>query len=171
MATRQFIFTCFTQFTTIILLSVCLGYSTFAQTVQARVKLEVIDGDLEGTNISIWANGKQVDAFEPKRKRIKLDLNFQKEYTVKFEKNGYLGKEIHIDTRNVPLHMRDELLDFAFVLELIPSLGLPVTTEDTLQMAVWSYDKDYGVFDYERTDNSFTSILNRTKLEYIDSSN
>lgn len=171
MASRTNIFTCFTQLTVVFLLLVATHQNTVAQTLAARVKLEVVDGDLEGAIVSIWSNGKEVDSFEPKRKRIKLDLNFQQQYTVKFEKNGYIGKEIQIDTRNVPLHMRDELLDFAFVLELVPSLGLPVVTEDTLQMAIWSYDNDYGVFDFERLDNSLTSILNKTKLEYIESSN
>lgn len=170
MRDKLYIYTCFTQVALIINLILASNLG-LAQTLEARVKLEVSEGKVEGTTVTVLSDGQIVNVFEPTKKRVKIELNYQQQYTIRFEKSGYITKDIQIDTRDVPFHMREELLDFAFVLELITSLGIPIVVEDSPQMAVWKYDSDYGLFDFDRIDNSLTLFENKRNTEHENSSN
>lgn len=130
----------------------------FAQELAVVVKLKVFNGDIAGSSITIVTNDQSIElVIIPKKKRTKLELNFGNTYMVKFEKRGYLTKEVLIDTRNVPLHMRDELLDFGFEIELFKEIEYPEPESDSLKMAQWQYISDYGMFDFERIDECFAT--------------
>ncbi|MCB0754408.1 MAG: hypothetical protein H6603_05320 [Flavobacteriales bacterium] len=136
-----------------------------AQQVGVIVKLSVSNGSIDGTDILILQNGNEIERFEAKKKRQKLDLSYGHQYTIRFEKANYLTKEIYVDTRNVPLHMREEYLDFAFEIELFPISEYPQTETDSLKMAIWQYNTDFGIFDYKRIDESFATTESEPKPE------
>lgn len=148
-----------------IALLVGLGDVAYAQEVGVIVKLNVSNGSIDGTDILIFQNGNEMDRFESKKKRQKIDLSYGHQYTIRFEKDNYLTKEIFVDTRNVPLHMREEYLDFAFEIELFPVSEYPQIETDSLKMAVWQYNTDYGIFDYKRIDESFATDKSELKQE------
>lgn len=136
---------------------------TVAQDLNIAVKLKVANGDIDGTSVVVIENGKEISQSTTKKKRVKLDLSFGHQYAIRFEKSGYVTKEVLVDTRNVPLHMREEYLDFGFEIELFKEIEYPQLNSDSLKMAQWQYITDYGMFDFERIDNCFASEKSSTE--------
>lgn len=128
-----------------------------AQDLVVSVKLKSERNDVGITEIILLDNGKEVTRITQKRKKLKLDLLFGRKYAIRFEKPGYVTKEVLVDTRNVPLHMREEFLDFAFEIELFEETQYPKGNLDSLKMAKWQYNTDYGMFDFERIDDCYAS--------------
>ena len=146
-------FTQLTVITTVIVLGASVnGFSNSPKTQSLIVltKINVVDGDLENTLVSVIMNGQVAKRIRPKKKRIKLELAFGQDYVIKFEKSGFKTKEVLINTRNVPLHMRDEYLDFGFQVDLKPEHQYAGISSDSLTMAQWRYHTDFGEFDFER---------------------
>ena len=73
-----------------------------AQDLSIAIKLKVADGEVEGTSIVVIENGTKISQSSAKKKRLKLDLSFGHQYSIRFEKAGYVTKEVLVDTRNVP---------------------------------------------------------------------
>jgi len=128
-------------------------------------KLNVANGDIKGTMVRIIENGKEVSNSYVKRKRLKLELTFGNQYILQFEKEGHVTKEVLVDTRNVPLHMREEYLDFGFEVELHKETAYPQLESDSLKMARWRYMVEYGVFDFQRIDECLASKVKSVPTE------
>jgi hypothetical protein len=146
-----------------IALLVGLGDVAQAQEVGVIVKLSVSNGSFDGTDILIIQNGNDMERFESKKKCQKIDLSYGHQYTIRFEKDNYLNKEIFVDSRNIPFRMREEYLDFAFEIELYTISEYPQIETNSLKTAVWQYNTNYGIFDYQRIDESFAT--DKSELE------
>jgi hypothetical protein len=128
----------------------------YAQDLGVVVKVKTPD-DLDGTAVMVIENEKMLSQEMVNRKRVKLDLAFGHQYVLRFEKPGCVTKEVLVDTRNVPLHMREEYLDFGFEIELHNENEYHQSELDSLTMAQWQYITDYGMFDFERIDKCFAT--------------
>lgn len=127
-----------------------------AQGLGVLAKVKTPNG-VDGTTVMIIENEKLVSQESINRKRVKLDLAFGHQYILRFEKAGCVTKEVLVDTRNVPLHMREEYLDFGFEIELHNENEYHQLETDSLTMAQWQYVNDYGMFDFERIDKCFAT--------------
>ena len=116
-------------------------------TVSVKLSSELKEAD---TGIIILKDSLVVQSFTTSRKKVRISVDFEHNYCITFQKVGCEEKSIQISTREVPLHMQYELLDFGFEVELEPEEHVETGSNDSSLIAKWHYHSDFGEFVYEK---------------------
>lgn len=123
----------------------CEGY---AQTLDVFFKVSTPEADYRDVTISIMKNKATAQKFSPPKRRVKIKLDYDAEYLLKFELEDCTTKEIYVNTKKVPRHMKEENLEVAFEVEL--SKNFQFNSEPYMNTSVvhWYYHLDEGDFAY-----------------------
>lgn len=138
---------------------------TTAQELTVSVKLssELKEAD---TRIIILKDSLVVQSFTTSKKKVRLSVDFEHNYSITFQKVGCEEKSIHISTKEVPLHMQYELLDFGFEVTLESTEHLNPESNDSIA-AKWHYHSDFGEFVYENFKDQSETIQSEMMVQRL----
>lgn len=146
------------------------------QSLDVFFKISTPEADYRDVTISIIKNKSNAQKFSPPKRRVKIKLDYDAEYLLKFELQDCSTKEIFVNTKKVPRHMLQENLEVAFEIEL--SKKFQFNTEPYMNSSVvkWYYHADEGDFAYiidsfpdaslEANDQTGTSTLLKRNMHY-----
>jgi hypothetical protein len=131
-----------------LLLTIIFQSETHSQTLDVFFKVYTPEADFRNVSISILKNKATAQRFSPPTRRVKIKLDYDAEYLLKFELENCTTKEIYVNTKKVPRHMKDESLEVAFEVEL--SKNFQFNSEPYMNTSVvhWYYHSDEGNFAY-----------------------
>lgn len=142
------------------------GDSVLAQELTISAKLSSAVSDVD-TKIILMKDSIVVQSYNTSKKRIKLSVEFNHDYTILFEKKGCSEKSIHVSTKEVPKHMQYELLDFGFEVQLEPNPEPAKIQTDSL-VATWRYHSDFGEFVFDKLNDDKLLQQNEVSVEILD---
>lgn len=122
--------------------------NVLAQTLDVLFRITSPDANYRNSTITMIKNKKRSLTFSPQKKRMKIQLDYNADYLLKFEMAGCGTKEIHINTRKVPNHMKYELLEIAFEVELSKESRSEPGPYRNSSFIKWYYHTDDGDFTY-----------------------
>jgi len=122
------------------------GQTVNAQSVYLSTKVQLAAG---GTcSITVYKSGTVAKRIRDVKRKTKVELEFDEDYILVFKKKGYRLKYLAVSTKNVPVHMQHELLDFAFEVVLDQPERHRAPTAKAQLVAYWFYSLNYGEFQY-----------------------
>jgi len=99
-------------------------------------------------SITIYKNGQVSERHNNVKRKCRIEMQFGNEYSITFTQNGFRSKTLTVNTRNVPVHMQSELLDFGFEVSLDQKLLTKDATDHNQVVAHWFYHVEMGEFEY-----------------------
>ena len=141
-------FNCLRGLAAALVLSLLMVSGSFvkAQSVYLSAKVNLARG---GTcSITVYKSGTVAKRIHDVKRKTKVELEFDEDYVIVFKQKGYRIKSLAVSTKNVPVHMREELLDFAFEVVLDQPELHKVSAKKAQLVAYWFYSLDYGEFQY-----------------------
>ena len=127
-------------------------FSTFL--MQARevldvpVKIDVQDGSTDGVTVSIIRNGVTSATVAGKRK-MKLALEFNRNYTLVFKKENYISKSVEFDTHVSAARIQSGFEPYDIGVKLFSQSDKENIVVYNQAVAHISFDKTLDVFSYE----------------------
>lgn len=147
-----------------------------AQDLEVFFKINTPDSDFRQASISLIKHKGTAQTFSPPKRKVRLNLAYDSEYTLLFEMEGCRTKEFRINTKKVPRHMKEEGLEVAFVIELSKTFQFNPDPYMNTSVVKWYYHADNGQFAYlidsfpdsslEANDNSSSSHLLNRNMTY-----
>lgn len=130
----------------ILSLLMIIAQCAFSQTVSLTTKVRLKKSS--SCSVAVYKNGKVVKRLLDVKRKCKVELKFDEEYLIVFKQKGVRSKALTVNTKHVPEHMQDELLDFAFEVSLDQPYSRPDDDRKEQLVAHWFYHSNYGEFDY-----------------------
>src|SRR6186713_2225721 len=116
-------------------------------TIQGKVKVE--GGGLEGTKLVVYRNGEKDRVVTNNLSKFALDLDLNQQYTLSFEKDGFVTKKLSFDTHAPAEAIANGFTPFEFVMSMFKQYDDVNTVVFNQPVGMIRFEPSLDDFDYD----------------------